>query len=130
MKSNKVDALVINKLKNTCVGDLLKKELKRQNNDIELIASENYPSSNVRLAMSSILSAKYAEGYPNKRYYGGCTFIDKIESLAIQKACELFKCNYANVQPHSGSQANAEAYRALEIFLRKQGKLDYIEDDS
>ena len=93
--------------------DLIELESKRQNNGIELIASENYASKDVREAMSSILTNKYAEGYPNKRYYGGCEYIDLIENLAIERACKLFGCKFANVQPHSGSQANAAAYHAL-----------------
>ena len=105
------------------IQKLIKLETARQNNGIELIASENYPSANVRKAMGSILTAKYAEGYPNKRYYGGCKYIDEIENYAIKLACKLFKCKYANVQPHSGSQANAAAYRALEVTLQKEGKL-------
>ena len=105
------------------INDLIIKEMDRQNNGIELIASENYPSKAIRDVMSSILVAKYAEGYPGKRYYGGCEFIDQIENYAIEKACELFKCKFANVQPHSGSQANAAAYRAIEVQLQKDGKL-------
>lgn len=100
------------------VFDLIKKELDRQNAGIELIASENYCSRTVREACGSILTFKYAEGYPQKRYYGGCEYIDKIEQLAIDNACKLFNCKYANVQPHSGSQANAAAYRALEKYLK------------
>ena len=92
---------------------LIRKESKRQNEGVELIASENYASKEVRKACSSILTNKYAEGYPHKRYYGGCEFIDQIEELAINRACQLFGSKYANVQPHSGSQANAAAYRAL-----------------
>ena len=95
------------------IFELIKQESKRQNEGIELIASENYASKNVRLACGSILTNKYAEGYPGKRYYGGCEYVDLVENLAIQKACELFGSKYANVQPHSGSQANAAAYRAL-----------------
>lgn len=95
------------------IFDLIKKETKRQNNGIELIASENYPSKDILNACGSILMDKYAEGYPGKRYYGGCEFIDKVEKYAIEQACKLFKVKYANVQPHSGSQANAAAYRAL-----------------
>ena len=91
----------------------IKKESKRQNEGVELIASENYASKDVRKACSSILTNKYAEGYPHKRYYGGCEQVDKVEELAIARACELFHCNFANVQPHSGSQANAAAYRAM-----------------
>lgn len=92
-----------------CIDD----ELERQNSGIELIASENYPSIDVREAQGSILTAKYAEGYPGKRYYGGCENIDRVETLAIERACKLFNCRFANVQPHSGSQANFAAYHAL-----------------
>ncbi len=95
------------------IFDLIDLENKRQNEGIELIASENYASKEVRAACGSILTNKYAEGYPKKRYYGGCEFIDQIEQLAIDRACQLFECKYANVQPHSGSQANAAAYKAL-----------------
>ena len=93
--------------------NLIKLELDRQNNGIELIASENYASKNVRSVTGSILTNKYAEGYPGRRYYGGCEFVDEIERIAIKEACDLFECKFANVQPHSGSQANAAAYRAL-----------------
>lgn len=88
-------------------------EEKRQNGGIELIASENYPSKDVREACSSILMAKYAEGYPGHRYYGGCENVDAVENIARERAKALFHCRYANVQPHSGSQANFSAYRAL-----------------
>ena len=100
--------------------DIIKEESNRQNKGIELIASENYASKDVREACGSILTNKYAEGYPNARYYGGCEYVDKIESLAIERACKLFNVKYANVQPHSGSQANAAAYHAL---LPKGGKI-------
>ena len=95
-------------------------EQERQNNGIELIASENYASKDVREMCASILTNKYAEGYPSKRYYGGCEYIDEIENLAIERVCQLFGAKYANVQPHSGSQANAAAYRAL---LPEGGKI-------
>ena len=95
------------------IKELIQKETERQNIGIELIASENYASKDIREACGSILTNKYAEGYPNKRYYGGCEVVDEIENLAISRACKLFHCQYANVQPHSGSQANAAAYRAL-----------------
>ena len=95
------------------VFDLIEKERVRQEEEICLIASENYTSKNVMKAVGSILTNKYAEGYPNKRYYGGCKFVDEIEQYAIDKAKELFKCNWANVQPHSGSQANQAVYLAL-----------------
>ena len=91
----------------------LKKELIRQNENIELIASENYVSEDVLKVQGSILTNKYAEGYPGKRYYGGCCNVDIVESLAIDYACELFGSKYANVQPHSGSGANMAVYRAL-----------------
>lgn len=95
------------------INNLIRKETKRQNIGIELIASENYASKEVRKMCGSILTNKYAEGYPNKRYYGGCEFVDQIELIAIERAKQLFGAKYANVQPHSGSQANAEAYHAL-----------------
>lgn len=88
-------------------------EKKRQQQNIELIASENFVSEAVMDAQGSILTNKYAEGYPGKRYYGGCEFVDVVESLAIDRAKELFGAKYANVQPHSGSQANTAAYMAL-----------------
>ncbi|MDD6272606.1 MAG: serine hydroxymethyltransferase [bacterium] len=91
----------------------LNKESKRQQNNIELIASENYVSKAVLKLQGSILTNKYAEGYPGKRYYGGCEFIDIFESKAIEYACKLFGAKYANVQPHSGSSANMAVYRAL-----------------
>ena len=93
--------------------DIIALEQKRQDENVELIASENYPSQRVLDAAGSILTCKYAEGYPEKRYYGGCQFIDMIEQKAINDACKLFKCNYANVQPHCGSSANQAVYRAL-----------------
>lgn len=95
------------------IFDLIEKERKRQEQEICLIASENYTSKDVMKAVGSILTNKYAEGYPNHRYYGGCRYIDEIEQYAIDKAKELFKCNWANVQPHSGSQANQAVYLAL-----------------
>lgn len=88
-------------------------ELERQQNQIELIASENIVSKAVLEAQGSILTNKYAEGYPAKRYYGGCEFVDKVENLAIERAKKLFGCRFANVQPHSGSQANMAVYVAL-----------------
>ena len=100
-------------MKDKLILDLIKKETVRQNEGIELIASENYTSKDVREACGSILTNKYAEGYPGRRYYGGCVYVDEIEKLAIERVCKLFDCKYANVQPHSGSQANAASYRAL-----------------
>ncbi|HJP39253.1 MAG TPA: serine hydroxymethyltransferase [Gammaproteobacteria bacterium] len=85
----------------------------RQEENIELIASENYTSPRVLAAQGSVLTNKYAEGYPGRRYYGGCEHVDKAEQLAIERACQLFGADYANVQPHSGSQANAAVYMAL-----------------
>ena len=91
----------------------IEKEKNRQTNGIELIASENFVSEDVMKAQGSILTNKYAEGYPGRRYYGGCEFVDIIENLAIDRAKELFQAEYANVQPHSGSQANMAAYHVL-----------------
>jgi len=88
-------------------------EEKRQNEGIELICSENYPSVSVREAQASIFTAKYAEGYPGHRYYGGCENVDAVENIAIERVCKLFHCQFANVQPHSGSQANFAAYHAI-----------------
>ena len=93
--------------------EILKKEQKRQEEHIELIASENFVSEEVREMAGSIFTNKYAEGYPSKRYYGGCEYIDEIENLAIERAKKLFNVKYANVQPHSGSQANMAVFRAL-----------------
>ncbi|APX73154.1 serine hydroxymethyltransferase [Companilactobacillus allii] len=95
------------------IFDLIGKEEDRQNRNIELIASENIVSDNVRKAQGSVLTNKYAEGYPGKRYYGGCEYIDQIETIAIERAKKLFGAEYVNVQPHSGSQANAAAYQAV-----------------
>ena len=95
------------------VFDLIEEEKYRQENEVCLIASENYVSADVLKAQGSILTNKYAEGYPGKRYYGGCNVVDKIEQYAIDKCKELFKCKWANVQPHSGSQANQAVYNAL-----------------
>ena len=88
-------------------------ELKRQQQHIELIASENIVSQAVLEAQGSVLTNKYAEGYPSKRYYGGCEFVDKAEDLALERVKKLFNCKYANVQPHSGAQANGAVYLAL-----------------
>ncbi len=94
------------------VFDLIAKELKRQRNGIELIASENFTSYNTLRAMGTCLTNKYAEGYPGKRYYGGCEVVDEIETLAIERLKALFGAAYANVQPHSGAQANSAVYLA------------------
>jgi glycine hydroxymethyltransferase len=93
----------------------MEKEVERQEQHIELIASENYTSPRVMQAQGSQLTNKYAEGYPGKRYYGGCEFVDKAEELAIERAKELFGATYANVQPHAGSQANAAVFQALVV---------------
>lgn len=95
------------------VWQAIENEKQRQEDHIELIASENYVSPNVLAAQGSVLTNKYAEGYPGKRYYGGCEFVDAVETLAIERAKKLFGAAYANVQPHSGSQANAAAYMAM-----------------
>lgn len=92
---------------------IIKLEKKRQNDNLELIASENYASKEVRMAAGSILTNKYAEGYPKKRYYGGCEYVDGAENLAKSRLKKLFNAKYVNVQPHSGSQANMASYRAL-----------------
>ena len=93
--------------------EALAKERERQERCLELIASENYVSNDILKLQGSVLTNKYAEGYSGKRYYGGCKYIDEVETLAIKYACELFDCKYANVQPHSGSSANMAVYKAL-----------------
>ena len=95
------------------VFEIVEAELARQTNHLEMIASENFTSPAVMQAMGSVFTNKYAEGYPYKRYYGGCEQADKVEQLAIDRACKIFGCKYANVQPHSGSQANGAVYAAL-----------------
>src|SRR5246127_2986877 len=95
------------------VAHAIAEELGREQDQIELIASENIVSLAVLQAQGSVMTNKYAEGYPGKRYYGGCEFVDVVEQLAIDRARQLFGADYANVQPHSGSQANAAAYFAL-----------------
>ena len=95
------------------VAAVIEGELRRQRRNIELIASENIVSEAVLAAAGSVLTNKYAEGYPGKRYYGGCEEVDKVESIAIERACKLFGANFANVQPHSGAQANSAVYFAL-----------------
>jgi len=98
--------------KDTAIFNLIQKELQRQQKGAELIASENFASPAVMEATGSVLTNKYAEGYPGRRYYGGCEVVDEIEQLAINRLCELFGAEYANVQPHSGSQANAAVFLA------------------
>ena len=95
------------------IADAIKAEMERQNSHIELIASENWVSKAVMAAMGSPLTNKYAEGYPGKRYYGGCQCVDVVEDLARERAKELFGCEYANVQPHSGAQANMAVFFAM-----------------
>ena len=99
--------------KDTLVFDLIQKELERQRHGIELIASENFTSLQVMQAMGTVLTNKYAEGYPGRRYYGGCEIVDQVEQLAIDRLKEIFSCEYANVQPHSGAQANAALMLAI-----------------
>ena len=106
--------------RDTTVFELISSEESRQLNGIELIASENFTSTAVMEATGSILTNKYAEGYPGKRYYGGCEVVDKIELIAIDRAKELFGADYANVQPHSGSQANTAVFHA---FLKPGDKI-------
>lgn len=102
------------------IFNLINKEFDRQNNGLEMIASENFTFPSVIETLGSILTNKYAEGYPKKRYYSGCEFVDEIEQIAINRAKTLFKCNFANVQPHSGSQANGAVYNA---FLKPYDKI-------
>lgn len=97
------------------VARIIEKEIQRQNTTLELIASENFVSKAVLEALGTVLTNKYAEGYPGQRYYGGCEFVDEVENLARERAKKLFKCEYANVQPHSGSQANMAAYM---VFIK------------
>ena len=97
----------------SAVADAMGDELKRQQQNIELIASENIVSPAVMAAMGSVLTNKYAEGYPGKRYYGGCQYVDVVEQIAIDRACELFGAKFANVQPHSGAQANTAVYFSI-----------------
>lgn len=95
------------------IFDLIQREFDRQNSHLELIASENFTFPSVMEAMGSILTNKYAEGYPDNRYYGGCEIVDEIERIAIERVKKLFNCSFANVQPHSGSQANAAVFNAF-----------------
>src|SRR3954471_16017247 len=99
--------------RDTLVFDLIKKELERQRHGIELIASENFTSLQVMQAMGNVMTNKYAEGYPGKRYYAGCEIVDQTEQLAIDRLKQIFSCDYANVQPHSGAQANAAVLLAV-----------------
>ena len=99
--------------RDTQVFDIIRKELDRQRKGIELIASENFTSLQVMQAMGNVMTNKYAEGYPGRRYYGGCEFVDEVEQLAIDRLKQIFSCEYANVQPHSGAQANAAVMLAV-----------------
>src|ERR1041385_1072374 len=99
--------------KDNLVFDLIRKELERQRNGLELIASENFVSLQVLQAMGNVMTNKYAEGYPGRRYYGGCEVVDESEQLAIDRLKKIFNVDYANVQPHSGAQANAAVMLAL-----------------
>jgi len=109
------EALLTNKLKETDpeIYTAIAQELGRQNDKLELIASENFTSAEVMAAQGSCMTNKYAEGYPKKRYYGGCEYVDIAEELAIERAKQLFGCEYVNVQPHSGAQANTAVYFAM-----------------
>ena len=100
-------------LSDTVIASAIAEELDRQQTQIELIASENIVSVDVMAAQGSVLTNKYAEGYPGKRYYGGCEFVDKVEEVAIERLKQLFGAEYANVQPHSGAQANQAVFLAL-----------------
>ena len=113
MYSNIMDTVGFVKEHDKEVGDAMALELNRQQSNIELIASENFVSPAVMAAMGSVLTNKYAEGYPGKRYYGGCQYVDIVEDIARNRACELFGAKFANVQPHSGAQANQAAYLAV-----------------
>src|SRR6516165_12723950 len=95
------------------IADIISRELGRQRDEIELIASENVVSAAVLEAQGSVLTNKYAEGYPGRRYYGGCAYVDVVEQIAIDRAKKLFGCDFANVQPHSGAQANQAVFLAL-----------------
>ena len=95
------------------IANIIEEEHQRQENNIELIASENHTSKAVMQAQGSVLTNKYAEGYPGRRYYGGCECVDKVETLAIERAKQLFGCQFVNVQPHSGAQANMATFMAL-----------------
>ncbi len=95
------------------IAGAIQNELARQQNQIEMIASENFTSIPVMLAAGSVMTNKYAEGYPGRRYYGGCEFVDVAETLAIERACKLFGCKFANVQPHAGAPANLAVFMAL-----------------
>jgi len=100
-------------MRDTNIFESVERELNRQRNNIELIASENFVSEQILELAGTVLTNKYAEGYPSKRYYGGCQFVDEVENIARDRLKELFGCEHANVQPHSESQANTAVYLAL-----------------
>ena len=100
-------------MRDTEIFESVERELNRQRNNIELIASENFVSEQILELAGSVLTNKYAEGYPGKRYYGGCGFVDEVENIARDRLKALFGCEHANVQPHSGAQANTAVYLAL-----------------
>ena len=101
-------------MKDKLLFESVERELNRQRSNIELIASENFVSEEVLELAGSVLTNKYAEGYPAKRYYGGCQFVDEVEELARKRICEIYGAEHANVQPHSGAQANTAVYLALD----------------
>ena len=113
MYADMMDTIGFVKMADPQIGEAMEKELNRQRANLELIASENFVSSAVLAAMGTVLTNKYAEGYPGNRYYGGCQEVDVIEDIARERACALFGAEHANVQPHSGAQANQTAYFAL-----------------
>ena len=113
MYNNMMDTIGFVSASDPEVGKAMSNELMRQRRNLELIASENIVSPAVMAAMGSVLTNKYAEGYPGKRYYGGCVYVDDVERIAIDRACKLFGAKFANVQPHSGAQANEAVYFAL-----------------
>lgn len=116
MHNDMIDTIGFIKGQDPELAEMMERELFRQRRNIELIASENFVSPAVMAAMGSVLTNKYAEGYPAHRYYGGCQFVDEVENLARERACRLFGAEHANVQPHSGAQANLAAYFALAEF--------------
>ena len=116
-------------MRDTTIFDLIAKERQRQVNGIELIASENFASEQVMEAQGSVLTNKYAEGYPGKRYYGGCEIVDVVEDLARDRAKELYGAAYVNVQPHSGAQANGAIYLALLNISSKVFALFFKKDN-
>lgn len=113
MEQKMMDTIGFVAMQDPELGQAMNRELERQRRNLELIASENIVSPAVLAAMGTVLTNKYAEGYPGRRYYGGCSCVDEVEQIAIRRACQLFSAKYANVQPHSGAQANLAVYFAL-----------------